>query len=134
MVFVWQNSNKNPDKEFPLAACVDNIQIAVSNCQRPKDLVLSSSNDTVVVEWSGTSFEYEVQYRLPGRRWYAINNIQSHVRQENKLVLTGMDQGIYDVRVRGKCDGDYSVWISDNVTCFIPSSLWFRRYYRHFFF
>ena len=123
MVFVWQNSNKNPDKEFPLAACVDNIQIAVSNCQRPKDLVLSSSNDTVVVEWSGTSFEYEVQYRLPGRRWYAINNIQSHVRQENKLVLTGMDQGIYDVRVRGKCDGDYSVWISDNVTCFIPSSL-----------
>ena len=123
MIFIWQNSNKNPDKEFPLAACVDNIQIAVSNCQRPKDLVVTSSNDTIVVEWSGTSFEYEVQYRLPGRRWYAINNIASDVRQENRLVLTGMDQGIYDVRVRGKCDGDYSVWISDNVTCFIPSSL-----------
>ena len=123
MIFIWQNSNKNPDKEFPLAACVDNIQLAVSNCQRPKDLVLSSSNDTVIVEWSGTSFAYEVQYRLPGRRWYSIPNIPADVRQENKLVLTNMLQGIYDVRVRGLCDDNYSIWISSNVTCFIPGNL-----------
>ena len=123
LIFIWQNSNKNPDKESPLAACVDNIQLAVSNCQRPKDLVLSSSNDTVVVEWTGTSFEYEVQYRLPGRRWYSIKNITADVRQENKLVLTNMQQGIYDVRVRGICDKDYSIWVSSNVTCFIPGNL-----------
>lgn len=126
LVFIWQNSNMDTTLKEPLAACIDNFQIAVSNCVRPQNIVTTSINDTIVVEWGGSGLEYELQYRMAGRKWVSVPRMPAAQNQKNRYVLAGLAEGIYDIRIRSVCgntDIDYSIWSSVKATCFIPSNM-----------
>ena len=100
LYFAWRNKNRNAKLANPISACVDNIQITTRNCAKPANLKAEVVGDSVVVTWTGTSAQYCVEYRRYGReRW----SVQTGIRSE-QFVIEGLDEGAYDIRVRGVCN------------------------------
>lgn len=100
LFFAWRNKNRNSKLPSPISACVDNIQITTRNCAKPSNLKAEVVGDSVVVTWAGTSAQYCVEYRRYGReRW----SVQTGIRSE-RFVIEGLDEGAYDIRVRGVCN------------------------------
>ncbi len=100
LYFAWRNKNSNAKLANPISACIDNIQITTRNCAKPANLKSEVVGDSVIVTWTGTSSQYCVEYRRYGReRW----SVQTGIRSE-QFVLEGLDEGAYDIRVRGVCN------------------------------
>lgn len=101
LFFVWASSNRDSTLAVPLGACIDNIQICSANCAKPKSLTAKATCDTVFVSWDGTSEMYGLEYRKRGAsRWTLVSN---SLNQES-AILEGLDEGLYDLRVRGICN------------------------------
>lgn len=110
LAFVWQNNNIEKDIVNPFSACIDNIQITSTNCAKPSNLTVLTTCDTMRVSWDGVAQLYELQYRQSGSRyWRTMNNLT-----KKNALITGLDEGGYDVRVRGVCGTDTSAYISKN--------------------
>ena len=100
LFFAWRNKNRDSKLPSPISACVDNIQITTRNCAKPSNLKAEVVGDSVLVTWAGTSAQYCVEYRRYGReRW----SVQTGIRSE-RFVIEGLDEGAYDIRVRGVCN------------------------------
>lgn len=108
LYFAWRNKNRNVKLPNPISACIDNIQITTRNCAKPENLRAEIVGDSVVVTWTGTCAQYCVEYRRYGRnRW----SVQTGIREE-QFVIEGLDEGAYDIRVRGVCnDTDTSAYV-----------------------
>ncbi len=105
LFFVWSNSTTDSVAQ-PLGACIDNIQITSDRCYKPSDITATSNCDSIWVTWKGTSTSYCFEYRRRGaKRWSVTTGIQA----ENYL-LEGLDEGLYDFRVRGVCSSDTSAY------------------------
>ena len=125
LIFVWQNSNLDANKYQPFGACVDNVQISLTQVPRPTDLNATSSNDTIWIDWGGSALNYDVQYRKSGKKWLALATLQADEKQNNAVMLTDMEEGLYEVRVRGRNSNDpkdCSCWITIKVICYIPDN------------
>lgn len=107
LTFIWKNS-KTDSVYNPIAACVDNIQITSADCTPPSDLTLEAKCDTVIAKWKGTSEKYTLEYKQNGTdRWIPVSNIYNRT----EYTVAGIDEGIYDFRVRGVCnDTVLSAW------------------------
>jgi len=98
--FVWASSNKDTKLAVPLGGCIDNIQICSADCPKPHDLAAVATCDSVWVSWKGASEIYCLEYRKRGKdKW----TVFSGIKQESK-VLEGLEEGLYDLRVRGVCN------------------------------
>lgn len=106
LFFIWQNSNRDTTIKS-IGGCIDNIQITSRECTKPRSVTAISSNDSVIVSWEGSSEEYILEYRKYGRsKW----QVQSGIINKY-YVLEGMEEGAYDFRVRGVCNGNiYSAY------------------------
>lgn len=125
LIFVWQNSNLDANRRQPFAACIDNLQLSLATAPRPTDLNATSSNDTISISWSGNALNYEVQYRLSGKKWLALATMPAAVRQKNSCMLTDLDEGLYEIRVRGRNSNDpkdCSCWVVIKAICYIPEN------------
>ena len=100
LYFAWRNKNRDSKLPNPVSACVDNIQITTRNCAKPANLEAEVVGDSVVVTWTGTSAQYCIEYRRYGREKWSV---QSGIRDE-RFVIEGLDEGAYDIRVRGVCN------------------------------
>lgn len=100
LYFAWRNKNRDSKLPNPVSACVDNIQITTRNCAKPANLEAEVVGDSVVVTWTGTSAQYCIEYRRYGREKWSI---QTGIRDE-RFVIEGLDEGAYDIRVRGVCN------------------------------
>lgn len=100
LYFAWRNKNRNSKLPNPVSACVDNIQITTRNCAKPANLEAEVVGDSVVVTWTGTSAQYCIEYRRYGREKWSV---QTGIRDE-RFVIEGLDEGAYDIRVRGVCN------------------------------
>lgn len=108
IAFVWVNDERN-EQAFPIAACVDNIQISSANCFVPTGLMVDGGCDSIGLSWTGSSMSYELQYRpADAEQWRSIKDIV-----ETEYKLPPMDEGLYDFRVRAVCSEDMvSAWVS----------------------
>lgn len=106
LFFVWQNANRDSTMSA-IGACVDNIQITTRECSKPRSITAESKNDSVIVSWEGSSEEYVLEYRKYGRdKWQVQSGITT-----KRFVLEGLEEGAYDIRVRGVCNGvNYSAY------------------------
>lgn len=105
LFFVWSNSTVDT-VAMPLGACIDNIQITSDRCYKPYDITATSNCDSIWVSWKGTSTSYCFEYRRRGaKRWSVTTGIQA----EN-YILEGLDEGLYDFRIRGVCSSDTSAY------------------------
>ena len=100
LYFAWRNKNRDSKLPNPVSACVDNIQITTRNCAKPANLEAEVVGDSVVVTWIGTSAQYCIEYRRYGREKWSV---QTGIRDE-RFVIEGLDEGAYDIRVRGVCN------------------------------
>lgn len=100
LYFAWRNKNCDSKLLNPVSACVDNIQITTRNCAKPANLEAEVVGDSVVVTWTGTSAQYCIEYRRYGREKWSV---QTGIRDE-RFVIEGLDEGAYDIRVRGVCN------------------------------
>lgn len=100
LYFAWCNKNRDSKLPNPVSACVDNIQITTRNCAKPANLEAEVVGDSVVVTWTGTSAQYCIEYRRYGREKWSV---QTGIRDE-RFVIEGLDEGAYDIRVRGVCN------------------------------
>ena len=100
LYFAWRNKNRDSRLPNPVSACVDNIQITTRNCAKPANLEAEVVGDSVVVTWTGTSAQYCIEYRRYGREKWSV---QTGIRDE-RFVIEGLDEGAYDIRVRGVCN------------------------------
>lgn len=100
LYFAWRNKNRDSKLPIPVSACVDNIQITTRNCAKPANLEAEVVGDSVVVTWTGTSAQYCIEYRRYGREKWSV---QTGIRDE-RFVIEGLDEGAYDIRVRGVCN------------------------------
>lgn len=106
--FAW-SSNNTQDNNF-VAAAVDNIQITSANCPRPQNIIATATScDSVFVSWTGSSAEYELQYRQSGNGyWSRVTGIPGG--SSASTILSGLSENLYDIRVRGICSPDTSAW------------------------
>lgn len=109
LFFVWVNNNIDSTISI-IGACIDNLQIASTNCSRPNNIKATViSNDSIYVSWYGYSAEYELQYRKSdSHHWYEYKNIVGGYSAGT--IVQGMEEGLYDIRVRGICAPDTSAW------------------------
>lgn len=106
LFFVWSTSNVDTTLAMPVGACVDNIQITSDRCTKPSKIEARATCDTVFINWEGTSTEYCLEYRRRGAKKWAVT---TGIKQES-AILEGLDEGLYDFRVRGVCSGDTSAY------------------------
>ena len=107
LFFVWSSANTDSTLVVPMGGCIDNIQICSAVCAKPGKISVDASCDSIVVTWEGTSEKYNFQYRRRGRKWSTPTTYYG-----NGCVLTNVDEGLYDFRVRGICnDVDTSVFV-----------------------
>lgn len=99
LFFVWASSNRDTTIAVPMGACIDNIQICSANCAKPSAIEVESTCDTLWIAWKGTSEKYSLEYRRRGKKWSAPT-----VYYSESCVLTGLEEGLYDFRVRGICN------------------------------
>lgn len=115
IAFIWQNMNTDPDAFQPWGGCVDNIQITSRNCFKPYELGVDAVCDTIHVSWKGTSENYELEWRQRGgKMWRKMKVKSSSVSQTTVADIVGVEEGAYDVRVRGICATDTSAYVYDN--------------------
>lgn len=100
LFFVWSSANQDTTLALPLGGCIDNIQICLANCARPKSVSATSTCDSIFLSWVGTSEKYSVEYRRRGKKWST-----PAVYEQESCVFENMDEGLYDFRVRGICNG-----------------------------
>ena len=107
LFFVWASSNADSTLVMPMGACIDNLQICSSLCAKPRSITATASCDSIMVKWEGSSEKYNFQYRRRGRKWSTPTTYYEH-----GCVLTNIEEGLYDFRVRGICnDVDTSAFI-----------------------
>lgn len=99
LFFVWSSSNRDSTIAMPMGACIDNVQICSANCAKPKNIQATSTCDSIMVTWEGTSEKYSFEYRRRGKKWSVPTTYYSE-----SCVLTGIEEGLYDFRVRGICN------------------------------
>ena len=107
LFFAWSSSNTDSTLVMPMGACIDNVQICSSVCAKPQSISVETSCDSIVVAWEGTSEKYQFQYRRRGRKWSSPTTYYA-----NGCVLTNVEEGLYDFRVRGICNNtDTSAYV-----------------------
>ncbi|MBR1631952.1 MAG: fibronectin type III domain-containing protein [Paludibacteraceae bacterium] len=101
LFFCWANNNRDTALANPIGAAIDNIQITSSNCRKPISITAEQVGcDTVNVSWRGTSEQYQMEYRRRGSTtWRRRSGIYG-----NSITVDGLDEGMYDFRVRGICN------------------------------
>jgi len=106
--FAW--SSNNTTATSAVGGCVDNIQITSANCARPQNITaVATSCDSVFVSWTGSSAEYELNYRKSGDSfWSRVTGITGGASAS--VILSGLTENLYDIRVRGICAPDTSAW------------------------
>ncbi len=106
LFFIWQNANRDSTMSA-IGACVDNIQITSRACGKPRSIYAESRNDSVIITWEGSSEEYVLEFRKYGRsKWQVTTGILG-----KQYILEGLEEGAYDFRVRGVCNGtDFSAY------------------------
>ena len=117
MIFVWQNACTDTLQSYSVS--IDNIQITSSSCPVPENLQYKSGCDTLFISWDGYVEFYEFQYKRSGEKEWKT---QPCTREKN-MILVGIQEGAYDVRVRGisETTGEMSAWNALNeVICFCP--------------
>lgn len=108
--FVWSNSESDTTA-CSLGACIDNIQITSTACPRPDNLnAVTRSCDEVLFTWTGSSADYEVQFRLVGTDTWNTSYDVTASGNQGQSRCTNMSEGSYDFRVRGICTPDTSAW------------------------
>ncbi|MDY2942569.1 MAG: hypothetical protein SOT07_02565 [Paludibacteraceae bacterium] len=117
LFFVWASSNQDTTIAYPLSAVIDNIQICSANCAKPKSVTAETTCDSLIVHWSGTSEKYVFEYRKRGQDWST-----PAVYYTDGCVVSNLEEGLYDVRVRGICnDVDTSAYTYQNsIKIFCP--------------
>lgn len=107
LFFVWQNSNRDSTMNA-IGGCVDNIQITTRKCSKPRSLTAETSGDSVIVSWEGGNEEYILEYRRYGRdKWRVQSGIEPPKDGTvTQYVLEGLEEGAYDIRVRGVCSDE----------------------------
>lgn len=98
LIFVWENYNTDTTIINPMAPCIDNIQITKSNCKMPSNLSMESECGSFTATWDGTSDFYEFQYRKTGNQNWTTQKIT-----ETSITIGDIDEGQWDMRVRGVC-------------------------------
>lgn len=110
LAFVWVN--KNFEEVAPPAACIDNIELAASDCGRPERLSALWANGEVTFEWEGTADKYQIMYtRMDSNEW-----ITDSVTT-NSYTVGGLAKGVFNVRVRAICGEDTTIWSHFPLTC-----------------
>jgi len=107
LYFVWSNSNKKTNLAMPLAGCIDNVQITSARCPKPTSLSARATCDSLWLNWEGSSEFYCLEYRRRGKdKWTKITGIVAKETMVQEKILEGLDEGLYDFRIRGVCGGE----------------------------
>ncbi len=111
LAFVWVNNNRDSAYVNMTGACIDNLQIVSTRCRKPSNLQVEATCDTTIVTWTGSSEEYEIEYKsMSGLVWNKLG-----VQQEKRYEIYGLSEGSYTFRVRGICGTDTSAYVTANV-------------------
>lgn len=120
LVFVWVNKNISKDS-IGLGACIDNIQIASAQYEKPKNLqaVMQCEDSSFVVSWTGNVNDYSVEYRRSNQAsWRRFTHQATPPNFQYKI--KSLKEGTYDFRVRGWRGNDttaYTVLNGKSLLC-----------------
>lgn len=108
LAFLWVN-DRNNTCNMP-SVCIDNVQIASTDCGHPGDVTATVNGRDVTLTWTPTpNATYEVWYFSD----YAGVSDTIKVTGVATTTLTDMPKGVYDFHVRTICfDGTTSIWSS----------------------
>lgn len=102
LFFIWMNNNTDTTLQANLGACIDNVQITSAECMMPTNLTANViSCDEVNIAWNGVSEKYRLEYRKTGNEKWVNRTITDNA---SSIVLQGMDEGMYDLRICGLCN------------------------------
>ena len=120
LFFAWVSTNTDTTLVYPVGACIDNVQICKANSAPPASVAVETGCDSCVVTWTGTSDFYQVEYRRIGGEWHTRSGLTA-LAGNGRVVLEGLQEGMYDFRVRGILGNDTSVYTyQSSVVLFCP--------------
>ena len=123
MVFIWVNSNID-EKINELSFCLDDLQITNADCGTPTINDVVVDGDSMTISWDAPHMSFDIEYKLSSQiRWKRVSNVQFTVGQAKQYVLHGLDEGVYDVRIRGLCPDINleSAWVSQTgIVVYLP--------------
>lgn len=123
LYFAWVNTNTDTTLFSPLGACIDNVQICKANAAPPTNITAETGCDSTIVRWTGTSDNYQLGYRRVGETQWHNRHGLSAVAGNGEVIIEGMEEGMYDFRVRGILGNDTSVYTYLNsVVLFCPEA------------
>ncbi len=123
LFFAWVSNNTDTTLYSYIGACIDNVQICKANSAPPSQVTVDVACDSTVVRWTGTSDSYQMGYRRIGEdNWHNRLGLTA-LAGNGEVVIEGMEEGMYDFRIRGIMGGDTSVYTyKSSVVLFCPEA------------
>ena len=123
LFFAWVSTNTDTTLYNPLSACIDNVQICKANSAPPSNITAETGCDSTIIRWTGTSDNYQLGYRRIGDdNWHNRLGL-SAVAGQGEVVIEGLEEGMYDFRIRGILGNDTSVYTYlSSVVLFCPEA------------
>lgn len=123
LFFAWVSTNEDADLYKPLSACIDNVLICSASCAPPANITVEAGCDSTFVRWTGSSDSYQLNYRRMGDEiWHNRLGLQA-VAGAGEVLIEGLEEGMYDFRVRGILGNDTSVYTyASAVVIFCPEA------------
>ena len=123
LFFAWVSTSTATDLVAPLGACIDNVQICKANSAPPSNVEAVTGCDSTIITWLGTSDFYQLGYRRVGTdSWHTRSGLTA-TAGNGELVIEGLEEGMYDFRVRGILGNDTSVYTYlSSVVLFCPEA------------
>ncbi len=113
VAFIWVN-NETAEEQTRISTAIDNIQIANSSSKAPTGITVEGVCDTAIITWNGQTLLYDLEWRKSGTdKWRIIKNIRGTVGStSHTYILGGIDEGIYDFRMRSvsPVGGEDTLW------------------------
>ena len=123
LVFIWVNSNVDKERN-ELSFCLDDLQITNADCGVPTIDSVVVTGDTMAISWDAPHTNFDIEYKLSSQViWKRVSDIQIEGDEPKQYVLTGLDEGVYDIRIRGLCPDINleSAWVSQTgIVVYLP--------------
>jgi hypothetical protein len=116
MVLVWVNANDD-EKVNDFSFAIDDLQITNADCGAPTITKVDVVKDSITIFWDAPHTDFDIEYKEADKnRWIRVYNVHYSYNQEKKYVLSGLNEGVYDIRLRGICTESNlsSAWVSSN--------------------
>ena len=96
-------------------ACIDNVQLDIAKSSTdcavvPSNIKVEKEDLGIKLTWEGNADEYDVMYDCLSSKSDEITEVRGIKSKEYFFSYADLEEGVYDFRIRARCENDSSFW------------------------